>query len=321
VSVACVRAANTIMAIFYYVVISAAIISSCLCIEQALAEVELETRADRSPNFSTLLDSPKVIHEIPSSGGFLSVPGIASLGSQLFLLKERLPIVEVFNTANFSRVSEIQVPDLKIGYGMVASEFFNCLYINDAHGFIHMVNLTDRYVKKWSVGSSSSGISITRNHNLLVTLPEHGKLEEYTTDGRLVKSIQLNESIIIPRHAIKLTNGNFVVCHGSGPGIEMIRVVTVDVSGRIINSYGGAHGTGYGRIDGPGDLAVDEFDNVLLADYGKSRLHLLASDMTHLGDVILLDQQLFGPFRLYFDDVSKLLYVVEFFWPCAGCQG
>ena len=158
-------------------------------------------------------------------------------------------------------------------------------------------------VTKFSIPGQSWGLSVTRNHNLLVTLFDTNQLQEYTTDGHLVRTIRLDDSIDEPRHAVELSTGQLVVCHHSDK--TQHRVLLVDTEGRIVRSYGGAQGSAVGQLSGPVYLAVDSFDNVLVADFYNYRLSLLNSEMTRLGDVPLTNG---FPYRLYFDQLNGLLY-------------
>ena len=152
------------------------------------------------------------------------------------------------------------------------------------------------------------GLSLTSSDHLLVTIRNTKQLHEYTTDGRLVRSIQLDDSIDRPWHAVQLTTGQFVVSHGS---VTQHRVLVVDTDGHIARSYGGPKGSAVGQLNGPISLAVDSQDNILVADCDNNKVRLLSAEMTHLGDLILTNHQMSYPYRLYLDEFNGLLYISE----------
>ena len=59
-------------------------------------------------------------------------------------------------------------------------------------------------------------LSVTDESNIILTVYEKNKLNEYSPDGQLIREINLSSDagICHPRHAIKLSNGHFVVSHG-----------------------------------------------------------------------------------------------------------
>ena len=59
-------------------------------------------------------------------------------------------------------------------------------------------------------------LSVTDESNVILTVFNKNKLNEYSPDGQLIREINLSSDAGIrhPWHAIKLTNGHFVVSHG-----------------------------------------------------------------------------------------------------------
>src|SRR5271163_980830 len=113
------------------------------------------------------------------------------------------------------------------------------------------------------------GLSLTINHHLIVTLQNTKRISEYTTEGRLVREISLDDSIDWPCICVELSTGQFVVSHA---GSTQHRVPIVDTSGCIIKSYGGPQGgSSAGQLNDPYDLAVDSSDNILVADQSSNK--------------------------------------------------
>ena len=86
----------------------------------------------------------------------------------------------------------------------------------------------------------------------------------------------------------------------------------MNMSGSIIQCYGGASGSGIGQLSDPRHLAVDRHDNVLVADYGNNRVLLLSSSLTHLGYIIVPGHDLNGPTALHLDVLTHRLYIGEY---------
>jgi len=254
----------------------------------------------------------KVIHVMPRRDK--QIQGIATLDSELFLVREDCQQIEVYHTLDFTRTGHVTVSDMKHPLSLVACSHHNCLYIgdywyNDDDSLrIHRVELSDRSVTKWSVNGWPEGLSITRTHNLLVTLNIANKIQEYTTYGELLREIILHDSIDKPRHSIELSTGQFVVCH---EGESLHRVCIVDTHGHIVRSYGRTRGSADGQLDRPICLAVDTSDHVLVVDYNSNKVRLLSSSLDYLGDITLLGQRHMRPYQLYLDHSSCCLYISE----------
>jgi sugar lactone lactonase YvrE len=198
---------------------------------------------------------------------------------------------------------------MKYPYSLAACPHNNCLYVSDAElKHIHRVDLSSSSVSKWSVDDSPFGLSVTRNHHLLVTLPRSKRIREYTTHGDVMREINLDVSIDRPRHSIELSSGQFVVCH---VGATQHRVCTVDTSGRIVQSYGGLRGLSAGQLNSPFCLAVDKRGYVLVADWDNYKVQILSPALTHLCDVTLPGHGLSFPCSLHVDEQRGRLYVGE----------
>lgn len=114
-------------------------------------------------------------------------------------------------------------------------------------------------------------MSITKNHNLLVTLENLRKVEEYTSDGHLVRKLELDCRICQPQHCVELSTGQLVISHcGHLPPQHRVCIVTY-VMGRILISHGGTRGSGAGQLNTPRQLAVDKHDNVFVIDWYNDR--------------------------------------------------
>ena len=126
--------------------------------------------------------------------------------------------------------------------------------------------------------------------------------------------ISLDGSIESPQHTVQLSSDRLLVSHGSGDSPH--RVCLVNMSGSIIQCYGGAGGSGDGQLYGPRDLAVDSYGNVLVADSINDRVVLLSPSLTHLGYITVPEPKLKQPSALHLDLLTHRLYIGE--WSDTG---
>ena len=135
------------------------------------------------------------------------------------------------------------------------------------------------------------------------------KLNEYSPDGQLIREINLSldAGIRYPWHAIKLTNGHFAVCHGSGYG----KVCTVDADGKLKKSFGGKSGSTIGQMC-PVYLSVDGNGFVMVADQRNNRVLLLDSDLKFQREILTKAKHgLRNPWRIHLDESNGRLFVAD----------
>jgi len=162
-------------------------------------------------------------------------------------------------------------------------------------------------MSKWSVLGSPCGLSVTPSSNLLVTCQRPNKLVELSADsGQCVREITLQSGIECPWHAVQLTTGQYVVCHGGWHSLD--RVFIVDDDGRVTSSYGGQQsGSDVGQLDLPRHLAVDEHSQfIFVADYYNDRVVVLSPTLQF---VRYISEGLSKPQRLYQHQATRRLYV------------
>jgi len=204
----------------------------------------------------------------------------------------------------------VTVSDMEYPQSLVACSHYNCLYVSDwsSPGYIHRVELLNKSVTKWTMKERSYGLSLTTVHNVIVTLYYARTIQEYSTQGVLLRTISLDVSIDSPGHSIEQSTGQFVVCHA---GSTYHRVCIVDTQGHIVRSYGRGAGSADGQLSCPYYLSVHTSDHVFVADYGNNKVRLFSPSLTHLGDVTLTGHQLSCPYRLHYDQHNERLYISE----------
>jgi len=143
--------------------------------------------------------------------------GVTSLDSLLYVLRgfKLSEQIEVYDTDRYRFQRRLTVPGLGGGNDIVACRHNRCAYICDrSNKCIHRVELPHgSAVINWPVNDKPACLSVTGTHSVLVTCDKMRKIKEFSTDGKLVRQIQLPEDMVSPRHAVPLFGDKLVVCH------------------------------------------------------------------------------------------------------------
>jgi len=253
---------------------------------------------------------PTLSYVIPSQ----LVAAVTSLNDDVFVVRDNSQHVEVYDAATFTIQRHIKVYGL-VSYtpGMTACARNKCLYVSNwDNDSIHRVELSGcNVVKKWSVARHPVGLSVNIAHNLVVTCDETNKLQEYTTEGSLVREICLQAGVTDPWHAIQLSTGDYVVSQRTTPG--MVSVVGVD--GQVVHSYGQSQTSDVGPMECPSGLAVTQNDDILVCDEKNDRiLSINRSTGCVQEPALLVDGEIQCPLGMNLDESRGRLYVSE----CGG---
>jgi len=235
------------------------------------------------------------------------------LGDDVFLLRQRGRQVEVYDARTFALQRHIKIAGLgSPSYGLAASIHYDCLYASDwQYSHILRVDMSDSSaVKQWSVASRPVGLSVNKEHNVVVACIGADRLQEYTTHGTLVTEISLQPvGVSRPWHAVQLSTGDYVVSHGKSTGA----VSVVGVDGQVVRSYSQSQASNVGPMSWPRSLAVTKNDNILVADDDNNRILSLDSSLSSAYELVLpVDNGIQRPFGLFLDELRKRLYVGEF---------
>jgi len=251
----------------------------------------------------------EIVHTLPEGP---PVDGVTTLGEQVYVLrgKER-DQVEVYDVITYSLQRHLTVRNARGFADMTSCEHSLCLYISDPGAeCIHCVGLRGN-ATQWSVSDKPRGLSVNAPHNVLVTCRTVRKIKEFSPRGDLLRDVTLPDDVINPRHAIQLTSGQFIVCHG-GPGDRVHRVCTVSADGhKTVHSHGGQPGSDTGQYNVPSYLAVDDNECAFVIDVYNQRVTLLSPTLNYIRQVVSRHQVKWGPVRLCFDVQRRRLYVVD----------
>jgi len=248
-----------------------------------------------------------VRHNLAQGDG---VWGLTTLNNLIYVLRSKdMEQIAAYGANSYRLQKKFTVPGLRGPYGIVACPHYQCLYVsNHCDSCVHRVALINDAVTNWPVYDSCRGLSVTDTHSVLVMCDEARKIKEFSTDGKLLRQIQLPEDVVSPRHAIQLSSGEFIVCHGRTDD-PLHRVCLIDSNGHVVMSYGGPKGSGTQQVDVPVHLAVDRNGFVFVADLNNDRVLLLSPALTFVRVVLSREHLKWSPQRLWLDSDRYRLYV------------
>ncbi|ESN95358.1 hypothetical protein HELRODRAFT_179428 [Helobdella robusta] len=135
---------------------------------------------------------------------------------------------------------------------------------------VYKIDLFNYKSTKWTYSSTYSKLSVTEEDNLLMTCMNPNVLLEISLLGETLKEIQLDSSLDEPRHAIKIDENEYVVCHQG----EKHRVCLIDSSGSSVNIVGGCSNSVF---QSPNHLIKISKNDILIID--SSNVRTLSVDM------------------------------------------
>ena len=238
--------------------------------------------------------------------------GVTSLGEEIYLLRWK-GRVEVYDVINYCLQRYLTLPHASGSIDMTSCRHFMCLYIaNDIARCIHRLDLQGN-AEQWPVNDEPTGLSVNADHNLIVTCRRVRKIKEFSPRGELVRYVILPDDVINPWHAIQLTSGQFIVCHGRSLHNDQVhRVCKISLDGRhIVQSHGGQSGPDTGQYKVPRHLAVDDNNSVLVLDLLNCRVTSLSPMLNHIRQVVSRNEFKWCPRRLYLDVQRRRLYVTD----------
>ena len=254
----------------------------------------------------------QVVHTLPEGP---VVAGVTSLGDEVFVLRHKTSDqVEVYDVITYRLQRCITLSKSDGVNDMTSCEHYQCVYIADPIlSYIHRVDVQGA-ATHWAVNDIPHGLSVNKANNVLVTCHVVRKIKEFSSHGHLLREITLPDDVIKPWHAIQLTSGQFVVCHGhcTDP-IHRVSVVSENGHDTLL-AHGGQQGADTGQYDVPAHLAVDNNEFVFVADQNNRRVTLLSPTLNYIRQVVSRDKLRWYPTRVHLDVQKRRLYVAENEW-------
>ena len=250
------------------------------------------------------------LNEIVCSGA--EIYGLTILNGDIILLRHKND-VELYEQATQSRKANITVPNLKLPADVAACSVNNCVYITDSEeNCVHRVAMIENFpVKKWLVNDEPSGVSITRQSNLLVACTLATSIKEYTTNGEQIREIILDLDLSHPRHALQFEVGRMVVCNGFRRD-PLHRVCVVDMEGSPELTFGSQRGAKALQLSQPSHMTLYKNKYLFVADQRNKRVSVLSPVLDYLGSFSGDEERsLVNPVRVWVDEETESLYVVD----------
>jgi len=227
----------------------------------------------------------RVIQTLPKGE---PVCGVTSLDNQLYVLRENKSSeqIEVYDIdSEYRLLRALTIPGLGERCDIVVCRHNLCAYISDtSHDSVHKVSLSDATATHWLVKNEPAGLSLTYTHGVLVTCDKVRKIKEYSTDGQLLHELTLPQDVVSPWHAVQLSSGQFIVCHGRASD-PLPRVCLIGSDGSVVKSFGGPKAWGIQQMRSPRHMAVDRNEFVFVLDANRQVL-LLSPQLTYVRKVL-----------------------------------
>jgi len=236
--------------------------------------------------------------------------GVTSLAGEIYVLRWKghgeIKVYDV-TTDRLQRV--LPVPNAQRLTDMTSCEHPFCVYISDhAAESVHRLDIQG-VATRWKVNDQPWSLSVNGSHNLLVTCPQVRKIKEFSSSGAILREVQLPADVVNPSHALQLTTGQFIVCHGRDDA-TVKRVCMISEDGReTLHSHAGQPGSSQNHV--PRRLGVDNHGFVFVADIGNRQVTLLSPTLEFVRDVVSSDKLKGQPRRLCLDIQNRQLYVAD----------
>ena len=239
------------------------------------------------------------------------VRGIVALNERVYVIVYESSELQVFNSSTYALEPSIPVLGLSDSYDIAGSE--NVLHIGSSNGKIYRIELRDKSITSWSVGSGNGSVSLSLNRHEHVIATNHASnsLYEYTSTGELRREIALKGGVVNPWRAVHMDGDRFLVCQPGGNDLH--RVCLIDNRGNLIKSFGSTKGSGNANLSHPYRLVVDRNGSILVADYMNNRVVLLNKQLEYVKDIIPASMKMSSIFTLFLDENNGRLYVSDYY--------
>jgi len=253
------------------------------------------------------------------------IQGVTSLGDRIYVVCFRSNVISVFTSHQpFRRLQDIVVHGLLYPFDIAASASTSCLYVPDLwSNSVWRVNVDSGAVVQWLSGVRAWAVSVTSESRiiLLVTIDyqrdDNGRYtrrrEVHVCSPEAVTEaiVTLSNDITSPWRVVMTTRKTFVVSHGLEEHV-MHRVCEVDMTGRVLKSFGSTPGNGVGQLHAPVHMSLDDKERVIVLD-ADNRVLLLNKQLTSPRVLATWrpqsDDDTRCPWRLHYDSHTGSLLV------------
>lgn len=256
--------------------------------------------------------------------GSQMVAGITTSQDKIYVIRELLSTVEIYNT-DLSRHKMLKLEGLRKPSDIAADSLSCHVYISDGSGCVFKLHPETNVLNKLAIDVSGDpqGLYVIPSGadnagNILVTCSDSKQVKEYTNQGDFVRCIKLQQDVLNPWHCVSLDGAGwggkvlgekkFIISHGYESG-KLHRICSISDKGKTLSTFGLANGSGSMKLDIPNRIAVDRFGYVFVADRNNDRVVLLSPNLVYVRDIINKFQKIKQPKRLFLDQENGWLYV------------
>jgi sugar lactone lactonase YvrE len=192
------------------------------------------------------------------------------------------------------------------------------LYIVDMTARIQAFDLNGNYLRGWSTPAHDvgrpTGLSVDRDGNILVADTHYHRVLIYSPQGELLRQIGGTHGLGrgefgFVTDVVQDSQGNYYISEYG----ELDRIHKYSRDGKLIKEWGG-HGREPGKFLRPQALAIDDKDQLWVADSCNHRIQVFDTDGKFLrmwGEAGSAPGQLYYPYNIVLDGEGHL-YVVEY---------
>jgi len=250
------------------------------------------------------------------------ITGVTLLVNRIYVVCFMSNVIRVFTSHQpLRRLQDIVVDGLGWPYDIAACVNAGCLYVTDPGSrSVWRISVDSGAVVQWLTGLEAWTVSVTSEDRVVLLVPVDVPLHEdevacrdevhvYSPEAMREAVINLSPDIN-PQSVVMTTRKTLIVSHGWDED-EMHRVCEVDMTGRVLKSFGSTRGSGNGQLYSPAGVSLDDEERVIVADTGKNRVLLLNKQLTSARVLMTWqsDDDASEPWSLHYDSHTGSLLV------------
>lgn len=255
------------------------------------------------------------------------ITGVTLLGDRIYIVFDQSDVIAVFTShPPFSRLQDIVAHGLLYPFDIAASVNIGCLYVPDIDsGSVWRINVDSGAVVQWLSGLGAMTVSVTSEDRVVLLtwvdtrrdeddgmLTWLGEVHVYSPEAVIEAVVKLSPDITCPWSVIMTTRKTLIVSHACEQH-AMHRVCEVDMTGRVLKSFGSTPGNAVGQLNTPCHVSLDDEERVIVADTDNNRLLLLNKQLTSPRVLVTWRPQSYddarGPWRLHYNSNTGRLLV------------
>ena len=251
-------------------------------------------------------NAPQIVHTM---GKGEKVRGVTCFDEEVFIVCNGKAEVQVFDVDTLSLKRRLPVTGLNSAYDLASCAQNSCLYSCNVSGnCVFKIDIKGN-TTSWAANGAAYSLSVSSKSNVLVTCNCPSKITEFTTDGRLLRQIPLQQIVPGIYHSVQYSNGQFLV----GNETSDKRVYVIDDDGKLVQCYSGLIGSSAGQIRLLFHFVVDTDGFTAAVDYRNNNVVLLNPSLSYVRELIPAKKGLpNSPFRICYNGRRRLIFVVGF---------